>query len=216
MKRYEQHCPVARAAELVAQPWTLLIIRELLHGPGDVDKIARGLPGLTVSTLTTRLRSLRSAGLITRVPSGFSLTDAGRELRAVVDFLGAWSGRWLPAPGPKDVDPGLLVYDIARNTDPDSLPARPVSVMVEFTDGPPPRRWWLTLARTGASAADRDPGLPIAVTIRCAVTMLSSIWLGHRRWLDALADGSLHLIGDRAAVRAVVGWIGTSRYSNVG
>lgn len=213
MKRYEQHCPVARAAELVAQPWTLLIVRELLHGPADVDTIARGLPGLTVSTLVTRLRALRGAGLLTRESGRFRLTDAGRELRTIVDFLGKWSGRWLPAPGPKDVDPGLLLYDIARNADADALPARPVAVLVEFTDGPPPRRWWLTLGRGRASAADRDPGLPIAVTIRCSVTTLASIWLGHRRWLDALDDESLHLIGDRSAVRAAVSWIGLSQYA---
>ncbi|GGS32249.1 winged helix-turn-helix transcriptional regulator [Actinokineospora fastidiosa] len=213
MKRYEQHCPVARAAEVVTQPWTLLIVRELLHGPADVDTVARGLPGLTVSTLISRLRSLRSAGLVAREAGRFRLTEAGRDLRAVVDLLGAWSGRWLPAPGPKDLDPGLLMYDIARNVDAGTLPPRPVALLVEFTDGPPPRRWWLTLNGTGASAGDRDPGLPIAVTIRCSLATLAAIWLGHRKWLDALADESLQLIGDRSAVRSAVSWIGVSRYS---
>jgi DNA-binding HxlR family transcriptional regulator len=49
--RYAQHCPVARAAEVVTQPWTLLVLRELLCGNELRAGIAEGVPRMSESLL---------------------------------------------------------------------------------------------------------------------------------------------------------------------
>lgn len=81
MKRYGQYCPVARAAEILAERWTPLIIRELLWGEDRFNAIARGLPRMSPSLLAARLRELQRAGLVRRdVVDGeprYRLTEAG-------------------------------------------------------------------------------------------------------------------------------------------
>src|SRR2546427_10787986 len=46
MEPYGQYCPFARAIEIIAQRWTLLIIRELLAGVHPVNDLRPGLPGI--------------------------------------------------------------------------------------------------------------------------------------------------------------------------
>src|SRR5436305_1204560 len=97
---YGQFCPVARGAEVFAERWTPLIVRELLNGSHRFSELQLGLPRISRNLLTQRLASLVSAGVVERRPAergrGFSyhLTSAGEELRAVVEALGAWGYRW--------------------------------------------------------------------------------------------------------------------------
>ena len=49
MYRYGQYCPVARAAEIVADRWTVLIIRELLADVTHFNELERGLPHMSRS-----------------------------------------------------------------------------------------------------------------------------------------------------------------------
>lgn len=68
MQPYGQYCPVARAAELLGDRWTLLIVRELLFGPRRFTEIERGLPGISRSVLAQRLRRLQHDRIIEAVP----------------------------------------------------------------------------------------------------------------------------------------------------
>ena len=55
MTKYDQYCPVARASEIFADRWTPLIVRELLAGSLQFNRIERGLPGISRSLLAARL-----------------------------------------------------------------------------------------------------------------------------------------------------------------
>src|SRR5437660_164276 len=66
MSTYGQFCPVAKAAEIFAERWTPLILRELLCGSHRFGELERGLPRISRSLLSQRLRSLEEAGLIER------------------------------------------------------------------------------------------------------------------------------------------------------
>jgi DNA-binding HxlR family transcriptional regulator len=63
MRSYGQHCPVAKAAEIIGDRWTLMVIRELLFGPMGFNELARGLPGISRSILAQRLRHLQRLGM---------------------------------------------------------------------------------------------------------------------------------------------------------
>lgn len=220
MYRYEQHCPVARAAEIVTEPWTLLVLRELLHGSEHKADIAKGLPKISASLLGIRLQTLERHGLVARIPGNraerrYQLTTAGRELRPLVEQLGRWGQRWLDRPRLADLDPELLVLDICRDIDRTRLPARPLTVVVDFADAPPPRRWLLTLSATAVRAHRNELLPPAAVRLTCTLGAFAGVWLGHQSWLQAVQDRAIVLAGDTAAVRSLVRCLGASRYAAV-
>lgn len=223
MYRYEQHCPVARAAEVITEPWTLLVVRELLRGSERRADIARGVPKMSASLLAARLRTLESHGLVTRADRRYRLTEAGRELRPIVEQLGRWGQRWLDSPRLGDLDPELLVFDICQEIDRARLPAHPLTVRVDFADAAESRRWWLVLSRAeivvrphGADGGF-DSGVDGGAEVRlsCTLGALAGVWLGHLSWLEAVRDRSIMLAGDAAAVRTLIDCLGASRYATV-
>ena len=117
---YGQFCPVALAAELLAERWTLLIVRELLAGAQRFNEIRRGVPRLSPTLLRQRLQSLELAGVLERQGSArgragaYRLTAAGQALRPVVAAVGEWGQRWARDIEPDDLDPGWLVWGMHR------------------------------------------------------------------------------------------------------
>src|SRR5215510_4327753 len=118
---YGQFCPVALGAEIFAERWTPLILRELLLGTRRFGDIQRGNPRISRSLLTRRLQALRSSGIIELVPaqSGhgheYRLTEAGHELNAVIEAIGTWGYRWASKDLTDDhLDPGWLMWVLRR------------------------------------------------------------------------------------------------------
>jgi DNA-binding HxlR family transcriptional regulator len=64
MHRYGQYCPVARAAEVLADRWTVLIVRELLADINHFNELERGLPHMSRALLVERLRRLERTGVL--------------------------------------------------------------------------------------------------------------------------------------------------------
>jgi DNA-binding HxlR family transcriptional regulator len=216
MKRYGQHCPVARASEVLAERWTLLVIRELAWGEDRFNGLARGLPRMSPSLLAARLRELRRAGLVERhVVDGeprYRLTQAGRELEPLLDVMASWGMRWMQELRPDEFDPALLMIQIKREAEPARLPERATTVQVHFLDAPAgQQRWWLVLSRAGgADVCDTDPGFPVSVWMETEVPTLTRIWLGDMSWSAALRAEALRLTGDHSACRALPGWLHVS------
>lgn len=94
---YDQHCAVAVAADVVAERWTPLIVRDLLVGPQRYNDLLAALPGISSNTLATRLRTLDAQGVVQRVavPRAqggvvYRLTGRGAALEPVVVALAGW------------------------------------------------------------------------------------------------------------------------------
>src|SRR5688572_9712647 len=100
MRGYGQFCPIAKGAEIFAERWTPLILRELLYGSHRFGELRRGLPLISQSLLAQRLRSLERDGVLEArsTPNGrgqeYHLTPAGEALRPVVEALGGWGHQW--------------------------------------------------------------------------------------------------------------------------
>src|SRR5215510_16051747 len=115
MRAYGQFCPVARTAELIAERWTPIIVRNLLNGCRTFTEIRQGAPGIPTALLAQRLDTLERAGVVERRPgpsgrgSAYQLTEKGRELKAVCDAMGQWGARWLEIE-PHHMDPAYVLW----------------------------------------------------------------------------------------------------------
>lgn len=104
-QHYGQFCGLARAAEIVGQRWTLLILRDLTVGPQRYSDLVSGLPGIPTNTLASRLKELEEEGLVERAaPSGaersvvYRLTPRGEELGPALDALSRWGAGGMRTP----------------------------------------------------------------------------------------------------------------------
>jgi len=116
MKRYDQYCPIACSLSLVGERWTLLVVRELMHGPKRYTDLVDGLPGIGTNILAARLKALEAAGLVERrklpppaASSVYELTPTGQELRPVLHELARFGARLMGPPPLDALDPGWLV-----------------------------------------------------------------------------------------------------------
>jgi DNA-binding HxlR family transcriptional regulator len=157
MKSYRQYCPIARGAEIFAERWTPIIVRNLLVGCQTFGEILQGAPGIPRSLLSQRLRLLERHRVIERRTGGrgatYHLTAAGQELPQVCYAPGAWGARWLQTTS-EHLDPYLALRYLSRLFDRAKLPARRVAIRFDLTDGSrPPATGWCCPATTPRSAS---------------------------------------------------------------
>jgi DNA-binding HxlR family transcriptional regulator len=93
------NCPIALTLEEVGEWWSLLIIRDALHGLTRFDEFQQSL-GISPNSLTRRLNELCDAGLLTRhrysdrpPRDEYRLTTRGQDLQPVIESLAAWGRR---------------------------------------------------------------------------------------------------------------------------
>jgi DNA-binding HxlR family transcriptional regulator len=219
MSTYGQFCPVARASEILAERWTPLVVRELLCGSRRFSELQRGVPLMSKSLLAERLKSLERAGILRSEPLAngrgheYRLTDAGEELRPVVEGLGAWGWKWVKRSlAPEELDSGLLVLDMGRSFVADRLPAKRVVVRIDFTGiprGRPARRaWWLKVERPEVEVCTEPPSPEVQLEIDADVEALTRFWLGHASLSHGVRTGRIVLRGPRPLADAFPRWFG--------
>lgn len=224
-KGYGQFCPIALAAEVLAERWTPLIIRELLCGSVRFNDLQRGLPRMSSSLLARRLKELQYAGIIERQPgegggAEYHLTQAGRELFPVVEKMGVWAQRWLRHKiiDTANLDPDLLMWDIRRNVK-NCVPASGQRYVVEFQlSGVPAdrRRYWLVFERTSVDLCHKNQGFEVDLFVATSLRTLTEIWLGHVSIEQAIRGNRLRLDGSRRDASAFRTWFVLSPFAPAG
>ena len=105
MSRPTTGCPIEHALLVLDGKWSVLIIRELLHGPRRFGELRDALQIGSPKTLTERLRILEHQGVLTRtvyaeVPPRvvYELTERGHSFRSVLEAMAVWGNRDLEEP----------------------------------------------------------------------------------------------------------------------
>ena len=200
MKTYGHYCPIAKSVEILGERWSLLLLRELLIGSSRFNDLARGLPGMSRTMLSKRLREFEAAGVVERLDGEYHLTEAGQELRPIVFGLGPWGERWLLGePDPDELDPVSLMWHAHPRLDTSDLPDRRVVIAFEF-DGRS-ERFWVVVESTGKSVCDADPGFEIDVTVRSSLVSLYKVWYHQQSISSAVREGAIRFDGPPAIVR---------------
>jgi DNA-binding HxlR family transcriptional regulator len=212
VREYGQYCPVALASEVLADRWTPLIVRELVLGNTRFNEIERGLPGISRSLLTQRLRHLERSGVLERRPaaggrgSEYHLTDAGRDLEPVLLAIGEWAVRWMHSdPEPEVVDPVVLTWWMYRRIAVDRLPHRRVVLELDYR-GPEATRIWLVLDRGEPSVCIKPPGFDTDVVVTTDPVTMMRIFSGITTVDAALSAGSMRIAGPPSLARGFSRW----------
>lgn len=217
---YMQFCTVARGAEVLGELWTPLVVRELLCGSHRFNDIHRGVPRMSATLLTQRLRKLEAIGVLERrrVERGwqYHLTPAGEELRPIVVAIGHWGARWIGSRlRPEQLDAGFLMWDIRRFARLESFPADCRTVVhFHFRDVPAAERlWWLVVERGTADLCRDDPGHEVDVVVESTVRALTEIWTGDTDPAKELRAGSLAVQGAGRQGERLWRWLGRSMFA---
>ena len=215
MRRYGQFCPVAKAAEIFCQRWSALILRNITWGAHRFSEIQRGVPMMSPTLLSQRLKELEKEGVVERRSEGravsYHLTRAGREFTPVIEAMGVWGQRWARRELEEgEVDMDLLLWGIERGARADAFGGRAV-VRVEFTDQPQHKALWWFLNEDGlCQLCIDDPGGETDLYLAATVADLIRVYRGDIPLRRALSEGRLEAIGEQAARAALADWLNLS------
>lgn len=218
---YKQFCPLAMAAEVLCTRWTMVLMREFIAGSTRFNDLRRGVPKMSPTLLSQRLKDLVEAGIVVRkpVPSErgvfeYHLTEAGRDLREVVIAMGMWGQKWVESTlSLKNLDPSLLMWDMRRNLNPDPLPDRRTVVQFEYHDLPATKRdWWLVIEPAGdVDLCWADPGFDVDLYVSTDLRTMTAIWMGVT---DVRAEREKFVFtGPRELSSTIQTWLGLSPFA---
>ncbi len=198
--KYDQYCPISRALDLIGDRWTLLVVRDLVVGTTRFNDLSRGLPGLSRSLLTKRLRQLERADLVERLDGEYHLTEAGRELKPIVMGIGEWGAKWtFGDPDPEELDSELLVWWMHGRLNVSELPDRRFVLHLRFTDDG--KLFWMVVESGETSVCLTDPGYKVDVTITSDLSSMYQVWLGRMPLRAAVRSGQVRFEGEKALTR---------------
>lgn len=213
-KGYGQYCPLALAAEVLCERWTLLVISRVIDGCTRFNEIHRGVPKISASLLSQRLEQLEYAGLIVRRPleSGrghaYELTDAGRDLDPIIMSLAAWGQKWARDMEQEDLDPAFLAWSMHTRIDVKAMPAARTVIEFEFSGTHKGlSRFWLVVQDRKVDMCLKHPRFDVDLTVRAEIRRFVEAWRGFRDLRTEIRDGHIRLEGPTEHCKALPDWL---------
>jgi len=220
VRTYGQYCPVARGAEIFAERWTPVIIRNLYLGCGNFSEILDGAPGLSRTLLSQRLKQLERFGIVQSVPKSqgrgrvYELTTAGRDLFGVCASLGEWGARWLEI-APEHLDPFVALWSMCKALRRDRLPDRRIVIRFDFTGPHRAERFWLLIEKADTEICKKYPGFDEDLYVTAEAEAFVKWHAGQLTWAAATRDGRIQLHGPLWLVRAFPTWNARSMFAHI-
>ncbi|MGP3684508.1 winged helix-turn-helix transcriptional regulator [Streptomyces sp. IBSNAI002] len=222
MRSYGQYCPIARGAEIFAERWTPLIVRNLYLGCGSFSEILEGAPGLSRTLLSQRLKQLERLGIVASAPKPdghgrghhYTLTPAGLDLFKVCGSLGEWGARWLEI-APEHLDPFVALWSMCNALRRDRLPDRRLVIRFDFTGPRRHERYWLLIEHGDTEICKTYPGIDEDLYITAESEAFVKWHAGQLTWPEATGDQRIRLHGPSGLVRAFPTWNARSMFAHI-
>ena len=220
MRTYGQYCPIARGAEIFAERWTPLIVRNLYLGCASFSEILEGAPGLSRTLLSQRLAQLERLGVIKSAPKAdgrgrhYELTSAGHGLFKVCQSLGEWGARWLEI-APENLDPFVALWSMCNALRRERLPARRVVIRFDFTGLARRERYWPLIELGDTEICKTYPGLDEDLYITAEAEAFVKWHAGQLSWAQATRQARIRVDGAPSLVRAFPSWNARSMFAHI-
>ena len=211
---YGQYCPLALAAEVLCERWTMLVISRVIDGCTRFNEIHRGVPKISASLLSQRLMQLEDAGLIVRNPlpvgRGYSyeLTQAGHDLDPIIMKLAVWGQKWSRDMETDDLDPAFLAWSMHTRLNVEAMPRGRTVLAFEFSGTHEGfQRFWLVAEKGEVDMCLKNPGYDVDLKISADLRRFVEAWRGYRRLRDEIGNGHIRVEGPIAMRRALPEWL---------
>lgn len=215
-------CPAVKAADMIGDKWTLLLMRELFVGSNRYNAFQRALPRISPTVLSKRLKQMEADGLIIKKTvagekaTEYRLTKCGRELAPLINYMSKWGLRWARRRmNEEDLDVGTFMWDFHRSLNTTELPDGETVFSVTFTGLDAHSKWWLVANGETVDLCTDDPGKEVDLYISSTLPILAEIWMGDCDVTSAVKDEDIMLTGASYLVRGVSQWFPKSRYADV-
>jgi DNA-binding HxlR family transcriptional regulator len=217
-KGYGQYCPISRAAEIICERWTPLILRELMSGSHHFNEISYGVPLMSRALLIKRLKELELAGIITRQEkttgpgSVYLLTPAGEALRPLINQMGVWATHWTrDRLSPEQLDDRLLMWAMRRGVNLKAFPAAKVVLQFDLrglTKGKQKERsYWMVVEAERVDVCFQNPGFGVDVVVSADLSAFTHVVMGYESLDQALKTGSIAFDGPSDYVQQLPTWL---------
>jgi hypothetical protein len=175
---------------------------------------------MSPALLSQRLRDLEHAGIVERQqnPAGnpeYRLTEAGEDLRGVVESIGGWGQRWIDAEvSLRNLDASLLMWDMRRRIDPKPIPMQRAVIQFLYPEQTRTRqRWWLIIDNGAADLCSVDPGFDVDLYVSSDLRTMTQVWMGLTTVAAEERTGKLILTGAPVLKRTAQQWLGFSIFA---
>jgi DNA-binding HxlR family transcriptional regulator len=218
---YITFCPIAKACEILEPRWTLLILCEMWSGSTHFNDIRRGVPAMSPTLLSKRLKELEKHGLVKRVHEGahitYQLTRIAKDLEPIVDQLAHWAHRNVDTEVKLErLDAPVLMWNMRRKVNTAVLPRnRRCVIQFIYPELPEATRNYWIISRPGfpVDMCMIDPGHDVDLFVTAQLRAMTSAWMGFSSLRHEIDKGSISLIGDESLINSIGEWMVRSRFA---
>lgn len=212
MLELASHCPATKAADLLGDKWTLLILRAMTLGATRYSEFSAAIPRISPSVLSGRLKSLCDNGLVIKrggagQQASYRLTPSGRECEPLIAMLAVWGLKWAERhTRVEQIDVGASMWDFHKTLNRRELPDGETVMQFALTDLDEHNRWWIVSSRREIDLCDSDPGKEVDLFVRIGLQTLIDIWMGERTLDEAFAEEEMVVTGERLIADSIRRW----------
>ena len=194
-----------------------------MMGSTRFNDLRRGLPKISPTILSRRLKTLEQQGVICREQKSgsgnyeYHLTESGEELRPIILGFGTWGHRWAKNKITKeDLDAGFLLWDMRRRLNTNYFGNQRVVIHINFTDQKKSDRfWWMIIDQHEIDLCFEDTGHEPDIIITTTLPTMTNVWLGYTSVNSAIKKGEIKMTGSSNYLRNITKWIGGSTFADL-